>query len=374
MTAGPVHPVSRSPSGRLRTLVYLIVLALVMTTVVYPLRRYVVEPRREVLLGHHETPGRRLALASEFGFDMASGCSVRMVPGAAMRTLSDLPTETATVLLGGFRGPYVIWLWMKTQDERQGKGHVDLVDRYRQIAALQSDYPAVWTFLAWDLGWNVSVQWQSQEQRYQWIRVAVEFLREGARKNPHSVEILGQMGWIYAEKLGHSQDAQYFRKRVIEDEGRSTYLIAYEWYDRARKAGDRYGERGHGLSRTVQYSQACHAATYYATETTQNAYDALAASVEARKAGHADEAARKFAEGKTQMDEALRAWKWAHQEWQDHIDRFAKEEVSPELGAAYERFCHEAEEWTKNLQDDTKGLTPENVPDLLAKIKRPELL
>ncbi len=194
MTGGPAHPVRASRGAGRRTLVYAILLALLVACVVYPLRQYVVEPRRQLLLGHHETPGRRLAIASEFGFGVAGGQSVRIVPGEAVRDLSDLPTETATLVLGGFRGPYVVWLWMNTQDEKQKKVHFNLIDRYRQIAALQSDYPQVWTFLAWDLGWNESVQWQSQEQRYQWIRRAIEFLREGVAQEPQQRRDPGEHG------------------------------------------------------------------------------------------------------------------------------------------------------------------------------------
>ncbi len=371
MTTGPVHPAETMPGAGRRTLVYAIVLALLVACVVYPVRRYVVEPRRQLLLGNYDVPGRRLAMASEFGFDVAAGSSVRMVPGQALRDLSDVPTEAATVILGGFRGPYVVWLWMKAQDEKQKKVHFDLLDRYRQIAILQSEYPQVWTFLAWDIGWNESVQWQSPEQRYQWICRAAEFLKEGARRNPHSVEILGNMGWIYAEKLGHSQESAYYRKRVKEDEGQSTFLIAYEWYDRARKAGDRYGDLGHGFSRPVQYSQACHAVSYYATELTQDAYDDLAASVAARKAGRIEEADRKFRQGKQEMEEAKRAWEWAYTEWDDHIKRFAGE-VTLGMGDAYKKFLHEADEWTKSLGAALGEMTPENVSDVLAKIKRPE--
>ena len=373
MTGGPTHPVRTSRGAGRRTLFYATLLALLVACVVYPLRQYVVEPRRQLLLGHHETPGRRLAIASEFGFGVAGGQSVRIVPGEAVRDLSDLPTETATLVLGGFRGPYVVWLWMNTQDEKQKKVHFNLIDRYRQIAALQSDYPQVWTFLAWDLGWNESVRWQSQEQRYQWVRRAIEFLREGARKNPNSVEILGSMGWIYSEKLGHAQESPFYRKRIKEDEGRSTFLIAYDWFDRARKAGDRYGEWGHGFSPPVQCSQACHAVTYYATEVTQEGYDDLAAADEAAKAGRADEAARKFARGRQEMEEAVRAWTWAHSEWHDQIQRFATgQEISPELGTAYERFLRESEEWTKTLEAAMPRLTPDNLPDFLAKIQRPD--
>jgi hypothetical protein len=372
MTSSDVHPAA--PVGGLRlTLVWLAVLALAAGAVVYPLRRYVVEPQRQALLGQIDPPGRRLALASDFGFETAAGYAAQIVPGQATRDLSDLPAEVATVTLSGFRGPFVVYLWMKAEDDKLKKVHFDVIDRYRQIAVLQSDYPQVWTNMAWNLGWNISVQWQSPEQRYQWIQRASEFLKEGARRNPHSTEICKEMGRIYADKLGHAQEAPFYRQRVKEDTGLSTYLIAYQWYDRGRRNSDRYGFDSHTFSTPVYFSQACHCVTYYATELTQEAYDTLAASQEARKAGRTAEADQKFLTGLEALGPSIDAWKWAHTEWLDQISRFHGDEVSGGLGDAYKRFEREAGEWVKELESAKADLKPDNLPEFLAKIKRPEL-
>lgn len=356
------------PGSRLKTLLYGLVLVLVVAFGVHPLRTHV-EAKRQALLGRNEAPGRRLALVSQFGFDAATGDSMRLVPGAPTSDIEDLPGEAVTLILGGFRGPYVIWLWTKVEDEKQKKIHFDLLDRYSKIAALQSDYPEVWAFHYWNMLWNITVQWQSPERKYQWIRLGTRFLREGYRRNPHSADIMMEMGRGYMLKIGHSQESAYYLKRIREDEGRSAFLTAYEWFDRARKANDRYGTLH--ASAVVSYSQACHAVQYYAIETTQDAHDEFQASLDACKAGHEEESRKRFQAAQKRLTEAIGAWQWAGREWQAHIARFEKEGTSPGLLTNYRRFLAVAEFSGKELESLRAEVTYENLPQLMEKIPRP---
>ena len=360
-------------SGVRTTAIGLLLVAVILAALVYPLRRYAVEPRRQRLLGEHEPPGRRLALCSQFGFSTAAGASVRILPGRPTLELSDLPSKAVTLILGGFRGPYVVYLWIKVEDEKHEKVHFDLIDRYTKIAALQSDYPEMWVFHAWNLAWNISVQWQSLERKYQWIRRGVEFLREGHRQNPHSARIIAELGRIYSEKLGRSQEAFYYRDRVREDEGRSPFLIAYEWFDLARKVNDRYDSLGRGLSKPVTYSQACHNLSYYARELTQQAYDAFKESVEARADGREADARRAFDRGKERLGRAIDTWAWASREWYDQAIRFEREGAPDVLIEVYRRFHAEADTFHKDLTALRDGLTYENLPEQFQRMERPEI-
>ncbi|HUU93535.1 MAG TPA: hypothetical protein VM238_20275 [Phycisphaerae bacterium] len=353
----------------------LLVLAVVagLVAVVHPLRRWVVEPRRQTLLGHRESPGRRLAQASQFGFATASGASIRLVPGRPVLEVSDLPAQAVTLILGGFRGPYVMWLWVKVEEDKHKKVHFDLIHRYTRIAMLQSDYPQVWTFLAWNLAWNLPVQWQSLERRYQWIRRAIEFLGEGFRKNPHSAEIAADMGRIYSEKLGRSQEAEYYRRRVREEFGRSVFLVAYEWYDLARQVNERHNSLGRGLGRSVMYRQACHNLSYHAKELTQDVYDAFAESVKARADGRDADARKAYETGIRRLDEAIKAWKWAWRDWHDETLRFEKEQIMAMQLEIFRRFRAEAEETTRQLETLRNQLTYENLPDTFQRMQRPKI-
>ena len=337
------------------------VLLAVLAGAVHPLRREV-ERRRQDVLGYRESPARRLALGSQFGFLTAAGASYRMVPGGPVFTIEDVPTQAVLTVLGGFRGPYAVYLWIQVEEEKHRRQHFSLVDRYFKIASLQPDYDAVWVFHIWNLAYNISAQWHSMEHKYQWIRRAVEFGEEGHRRNPRSAEVMASLGNVYMDKLGLSQEAPHYRRRVREDEGRSTFLAAHDWFDRARKANDLYGTLGHGLSKTVVYSQACHAATYYATEETLAAYGDLESGAEARRAGSASAAAGALHAGLARLDEAVAAWDWARREWQDHAARWDREDVSTMLRDVYIRFYSQALQNARALREFRAGLSYDSLP------------
>jgi len=364
----------RNGSGRRTTAIGLLFVAVLLAGAVYPLRRYVVEPRRQRLLGRHDPPGRRLALCSEFGFSTAAGAAVRVLPGRPPLALSDLPSKAVTLILGGFRGPYVVYLWIKVEEEKHEKVHFDLIDRYTKIAALQSDYPEMWVFHGWNLAWNVSVQWQSLERKYQWIRRGAEFMREGHRRNPHSALILAELGRLYSEKLGRSREAFYYRDRVREEEGRSPFLIAYEWYDLARQIDQRYDSLGRGLGKAVVYKQPCHNLSWYGKELTQQMYDAFEACLEARAAGREAEARRAFDRGADRLARAIEVWAWARREWHDYAVRFEGTGVWPGHIEVARRFHAEADTFHRQLKVLQDDLDWDTLADWLERIERPEIM
>jgi hypothetical protein len=345
-----------------KTALYALSLLVFLGAVVHPLRHYVVEPRRQAVLGNREPAARRLALASQFGFTTTAGTRIRLVPGQSETELRDLPTQAVTLILGGFRGPYVIWLWMNVEEEKTKRIHFNLIDRYTKIAALQADYPAVWVFHIWNLAWNVPVQFQSPEIRYQWIRTAIEFGSEGYRRNPHDAQIMAEIGRVYSEKFGRSQEAAYYRRRVKEDEGRSTFLIAYEWYDRARRANERQETLLHGLTKAVVYSQASHNLSYFAAETTLAGYDSLKESFDLRRAGRQEAARAAFVRGLKEVREAEPEWEWARREWRAQAARFENVGVAPSLTDVWRRFFNEADTAAKGLHAFQTELTYDNLP------------
>ena len=358
---------------RYATLLWLAAIAVILAAVVYPLRRHVVEPRRQALLGMVEPPGRRLSACSQFGFATSAGASVRLLPGAPALELADLQAETVTLILGGFRGPYLVWLWTSAEEDKRQKIHFDLIDRYTKIASLQSGYPEVWTFHAWNLAYNVSVQWQSLDRKYEWIRRGIEFLREGVRRNPHNAEIIAEMGRLYSEKLGRSREAYYYRPRVEEEDGRSAFIIAYEWYDLARKVNDQYGTIGRFTAKPVMYSQACHNLSYYAKELAQKAYDAFEASLAARNAGDDANARRAFDTGLARLGESVDAWAWARREWEEQALRFEQEGAPSVLLERYRFFHQEADVNHRALADLKEQITYDTLPEWFSNMARPEI-
>jgi len=368
------HDVPHARAERWTTLLWILAVAVFLAGVVHPLRRYVLEPRRQAVLGLVEPPGQRLSACSQFGFRASAGTTFVLLPGAPALEWADVQAQAFTLILGGFRGPYIVYLWAEAEEEKQRKIHFDLIDRYTKIAALQGSYPEVWVFHAWNLIYNVSVQWQSLPRKYEWIRRGIEFLREGIRRNPDNAEIIAEMGRVYSEKLGRSKESFYYRKRVEEEEGRSVFLIAYEWFDLARKMNDRYGTMGRSMGKPVMYSQACHNLSYYAKELAQKAYDDFQASVNARAAGNETLARRAFDRGHERLRQSVDAWAWACREWEEQAIRFDQEGASPILLERYRFFFEEAKSNHKALGALAADITYDNLPEHFRHMTRPEII
>ena len=90
-----------------------------------------------------------------------------------------------TVALGGFRGLIANALWIRAirlQDEGR---YFEMVTLSDWITKLQPDNSVVWAMQAWNMTYNISVQFESYSDRWLWVRSGMELLRdEGLRYNP----------------------------------------------------------------------------------------------------------------------------------------------------------------------------------------------
>src|SRR5207245_1204163 len=105
-------------------------------------------------------------------------------------------------LLGGARGIAANVLWtraidlQKVQEWDRLKATVDLITK------LQPHFLAVWTFQSWNLAYNVSVEWDAPEDKYEWIKQGIKFVQEGVEKNVKSPDLIWDAASIYYHKLG----------------------------------------------------------------------------------------------------------------------------------------------------------------------------
>ena len=51
------------------------------------------------------------------------------------------------------------------------------------ITKLQPHFLQIWTFQGWNLAYNVSVEWDAPDDKYEWIKQGIKFLRDGVAKN-----------------------------------------------------------------------------------------------------------------------------------------------------------------------------------------------
>lgn len=109
--------------------------------------------------------------------------------------------------LGGFRGLLLTTLWVRAQNMKNDGQFYEMVDIYNLITKLQPNHHAAWAFQAWDLSYNVSVEFQDYGERVYWVFRGVDLLRlQGIPNNPAIPELCAELSWIFQHKLGAESD------------------------------------------------------------------------------------------------------------------------------------------------------------------------
>jgi len=112
-----------------------------------------------------------------------------------------------TVALGGFRGLIANGLWARAIRLQDEGNYFEMVSLSDWITKLQPDNSMVWAMQAWNMTYNISVQFENHADRWLWVRSGIELLRDqGMRYNPHSVELYRELAWFYQDKIGSNTD------------------------------------------------------------------------------------------------------------------------------------------------------------------------
>ena len=88
------------------------------------------------------------------------------------------------------------------------------------ITKLQPHFLSIWTFQSWNLAYNVSVEWDAPEDKYEWIKKGIQFVQEGVDKNRKSPDLVWDTAWYYYHKLGFSDESIILRRLFRDDERR----------------------------------------------------------------------------------------------------------------------------------------------------------
>ena len=129
-------------------------------------------------------------------------------------------------LLGGFRGMAANVLWTRAIEFQKVQEWDRLKVTVDMITKLQPHFLSIWTFQSWNLTYNVSVEWDAPEDKYEWIKRGIKFVQDGVKKNQKSPDLIWDTAWYYYHKLGFSDESIILRRlfRDDEDEAFKTYL------------------------------------------------------------------------------------------------------------------------------------------------------
>jgi hypothetical protein len=102
-------------------------------------------------------------------------------------------------------------LWIRADRLKEEGRHYDALQQSLWICRLQRRYPGAWSFLAWNMAWNISVATHTPEERWRWVYNGIRLLRdEGIPLNRKSVLLYKDLGWIFLFKMGDYLDDMHW--------------------------------------------------------------------------------------------------------------------------------------------------------------------
>ncbi len=163
----------------------------------------------------------------------------------------DPASETMKLATLGMRGVAANILWEKANYYKKTEDWSNLSATLEQITKLQPNFISVWQFQAWNLSYNVSVEFDDYHDRYYWVKRGINFLKQGLKHNEDHPRLLWDLGWFIGQKIGRADEHVQFRRLFREDddyhheadpqrtgEGRDNWLVSHEWFLRAQQVVD----------------------------------------------------------------------------------------------------------------------------------------
>jgi hypothetical protein len=180
----------------------------------------------------------------------------------------DPTSETLKLATFGLRGVAANLLWEKAREDQMKANWTSLHATLKQISNLQPNFVSVWRFQAWNLSYNVSVEWDNYKDRYFWVIQGIKYLDEGQKHNDTEVRLLRDEGWFTGYKIGKSDEYRQFRVLFRNDEinpihpptrpegePRDNWLVGRESYLEAIDLVDKRGAQIRGTSPLLFYAE-----------------------------------------------------------------------------------------------------------------------
>jgi hypothetical protein len=152
------------------------------------------------------------------GFTREWASAVRGEPivaaSASGSSLSGMNSYALALLLGGLRGPLVMFLWSSSETQKTENNLEDFDSKVEWIRLLQPEFDTVLLFQIWNKAYNISVKMTSLPNKYATILDALDFAKRSDREKPNDINLISAIGGIYFDKFGNSAEKSYYRKRV----------------------------------------------------------------------------------------------------------------------------------------------------------------
>ncbi|MEX2316838.1 MAG: hypothetical protein WD669_06790 [Pirellulales bacterium] len=225
----------------------------------------------------------------------------------------DPASETMRFLTLGLRGVAVTALWEKANYYKKTEDWTNLTATLEQLAKLQPNFITFWKYQAWNLTYNVSVEFDDYHDRYYYVIRGINFLKEGERYNADNPQLLSDLGWFLGHKIGRADEHVEYRRLFKADpdfhpadrtpDERDNWLVSKEWYQKSIDAIDIKHKSLGGKSPALFYSDPAKSQMSYAEAIEEEGF----------------------------FDKARRAWTKAGEEWREFGRRPIQHSLGPLL-------------------------------------------
>ncbi|HRE99397.1 MAG TPA: hypothetical protein PLI18_02695 [Pirellulaceae bacterium] len=162
----------------------------------------------------------------------------------------DPASETMKLASLGMKGIAVMILWDQANTFKDEENWEAFSATVNQIIKLQPNFIEVWEYQAHNISYNVSVEFDDYQGRYDWVKKGFEFLTKGLAYNRRSYDLLRSLGMFFGMKIARSDESLQFRNmfrkdvdyheelathvpmddRVTTPYGVDNWLVARQWF------------------------------------------------------------------------------------------------------------------------------------------------
>ena len=178
---------------------------------------------------------------------------MRRADKLAQASISQIdPTSEAMKLASlGLRGVAVNILWMQAMEHQKNEDFDKLAQTLQTLTKVQPNFIKVWEFQGHNLAFNVSMEFDDYEYRYEWVKKGLKFLKGGIAYNLDDHRMTDNLGFFTGTKFGKSDERlpfrRIFRKNAqfhnemsdyidpksydAREYGPDSYKMAWQWYN-----------------------------------------------------------------------------------------------------------------------------------------------
>src|SRR5450432_2322739 len=107
--------------------------------------------------------------------------------GGSGAGLSRMNSYALALLLGGLRGPLVMFLWPSAEEQKRQKNLEDFDTKIEWIRLLQAEFDTVHLFQIWNKAYNISAQMANLGNKYHAILDALDYAHSVDQERPNNI-------------------------------------------------------------------------------------------------------------------------------------------------------------------------------------------